>query len=177
MHKNKLQKQMPGSASNAFHYIMLILVFATTLTIFFFDSALKVVDEALGAAAEVKRKTSKTADWAFKRAIDELARYEMECHTSQRRRIVNVKERMAAAKAKDITFSSVWDFLKNMFSPKVRLGRIQLFHLINNCFQATDNKHPEPTKVVEFLLLRSLPDPRPIVVKREHKIRSQFLIL
>jgi len=83
-------------------------------------------------------------DSAFKRAIEELERYEMEYY---RKRIVN--ERMAAAKAKDITFSSIWDFFKEMFSPKV-----------------TDNRHPEPTTVVEFLLLKSLPDPRPIVVKQ-----------
>jgi len=64
-------------------------------------------------------------DWAFKKAIEELERYELKYH---RQRMVN--ERMAAAKAKDNIFSTIWDFFKEMFSPKVGLGRIQLLHLI-----------------------------------------------
>jgi hypothetical protein len=35
---------------------------------------------------------------------------------------------------------------------------------------ATDDKQPKPTKVVDFLLLKSLRDPSPTVVKREHRI-------
>ena len=45
---------------------------------------------------------------------------------------------------------------------------------MNNGFQTTDNKQPEPAKVVEFLLVKSPPDPRPIIVKCEHRIRIQY---
>jgi hypothetical protein len=102
-----------------------MLILATDDFFFFFDSALKVVDEALGSAADVTKKTSEKVDRAFKKAIEELERYEKKYF---RQHMVN--ERMAAAKAKDNIFSTIWDFFKEMFSPKVRLGRIQLLHLI-----------------------------------------------
>ena len=89
------------------------------------DSALKVVDEALGSAAEVTKKTTKKVDWAFKKAIEELERYETRYH-----RKPTVNKRMAAAKEKDGLFSTIWDLFKEMFSPKVRLGRIPLLHLV-----------------------------------------------
>jgi hypothetical protein len=37
----------------------------------------------------------------------------------------------------------------------------------------TDNKQPKPTEV-EFLLLKSLTDPRPIIVKRE-RLSTEFV--
>jgi hypothetical protein len=76
------------------------------------------------------KKTPEKVDRAFEKAIEELERYERECHPEKR--VVN--EKMAAAKARDITISTScqWSFLrlKKVFSPKVRLGPIQLLHLI-----------------------------------------------
>ena len=110
---------------------MLILAFPTILTIFFFDSALQIVDEALESAAEAKKKTSETVDEAFREAIKALKRYEKKYHRDCERK---VGERMEAAKKRDINFQSIWDTItctvKEMFSPKVSLGRIQLLYLI-----------------------------------------------
>jgi hypothetical protein len=66
-------------------------------------------------------------DRAFEKAIEELERYGMEYHPIEYHPTRMVNERMAAAKAKDIT---MWNFFKRLFSPKVRLGRLQLLHLI-----------------------------------------------
>jgi hypothetical protein len=76
----------------------------------------------------VTKKTPKKVDRAFEKAIEELERYEKECHPEKR--VVN--EKMAAAKARDITISTSWSFLrlKKVFSPKVRLGPIRLLHFI-----------------------------------------------
>ena len=82
-------------------------------------------------------------------------------------------------------FSSIWDFFKEMFSPKDSAKvRLQAWthsaaapHL-NNGFQTTANKQPELKKVVEFVvefhLLKSLPDMSPTIVRREHRIRIQY---
>jgi hypothetical protein len=101
---------------------MHILAFATTL----FDSALRAVDEALGSAASVTKKTSEKVDRAFEMAIRMLERYEMEYH-----RTGMVIERMKAAKTRDITFSTFWH-LKSFFLSESEAGRIQLLpvHLI-----------------------------------------------
>ena len=124
---------------------MLILAIATTDD-FLFDSALKVVDEALVSAAKAGKKTSETADLAFKRAIEELERYEM---NYRRKHMLN--ERMAAAKAEDINSLTITSRL-----------------------QAIDIKQPAPTKVVEFILVNSLPDLNPTIVKREHQIYIHY---
>jgi hypothetical protein len=113
---------LPGSACNApplYHAHSFLRYHSDD---FLFESVLEVVDEALGSAAGVTRRTSRRADLAFKKAIEELDRYEMERHHT---RMVN--ERMAAARARDITMRN---FFKRLFSPKVRLGRLQLLHLI-----------------------------------------------
>jgi hypothetical protein len=74
------------------------------------------------------KKTPEKVDRAFEKAIEELERYERECHPEKR--VVN--EKMAAAKERDVTISIRWSFvrLKKVLSPKVRLGPIQLLHLI-----------------------------------------------
>jgi hypothetical protein len=97
---------------------------------FIFDSVLEVVDKALDSAADEKNQTKKRfeeVDQAFMKAINELASYEKDCHTEQ-----TVIKRMASAKMNDIRVSTFLESLKAMsrFSPKVRLGRIQLLHLI-----------------------------------------------
>jgi hypothetical protein len=79
----------------------------------------------------VKKKTSEEVDQAFKNAIKVLARYEEDFHPKRmvyEKRTVN--GRMAAAKAEDIAFSANSGFFKELFSPKVKLVRIQLLHLI-----------------------------------------------
>ncbi len=83
---------------------------------------LRVVDDALKSAAEAEKKTSEKVNWAFRKAIQELERFEMKYHPQ-----CMVNERMAAAKAKDNVFSTIF---KETFSPKVGLGRIHLLHLI-----------------------------------------------
>jgi hypothetical protein len=98
---------------------------------FLFDSALDAVDEALGSAAGVKKKTSKEVDQAFKNAIKVLELYEEDFHPERmvdEKRTVNGS--MAAAKAEDIVFSANSGFFKELFSPKVRLVRIQPLHRI-----------------------------------------------
>ena len=76
----------------------------------FLDSVLKVVDDALGSAAEVKKKSSKEVDEKFATAIEELGCYQKlylpGCQTK------TVWEKMAAAKAKDKSTSTVLNVLK-----------------------------------------------------------------
>ena len=105
-------------------------------------------------------------DEAFKKAIDVLGSYERKFHPRR-----EVKVRMADAMKKDIFYSTFLGTLRETFSLKVRLGRIQLRHLMNN---VTDNKQPQPTKLVEFRLVRSLPVADPIIVNREHQICLQY---
>ena len=139
------------------------------LTIFIFDSVLEVVDRALGSAADPTDKTSGEVDDAFKEAMDELESYALNCPC---RLNPTVTARMTAAKTNDKAACAFLQSLKARLSPKVRLERIQLLHLMNN---VTDNKQPGPTKDVEFCLVKSLPDPPPpIIVKREYRICLQY---
>ena len=96
--------------------------------IFIFDSVLEVVDEALGSAADAKNKTKKPSDKvdkAFRKAIDELESYESDCRLNPM-----VTDKMVEAKTNDIAVSTFLQSLKVRRSPKVRLERIQLLHLI-----------------------------------------------
>lgn len=47
----------------------------------------------------------------------------------------------------------------------------------NNHHKATKEEQPEPTTVVEFLLLKSLPDKCPTIVKRKCQVRDPILFL
>lgn len=162
--------------------IMLVLVFPTVPTILFFDSALKTVEEALESAAEARKKTSERVDDTFKKAVEALKSYETKYHRDCERKVA---QRMAAAKKKDITFPSIWDTLtctvKEMFFPKVSTYSLAAaVPHTDNGFQATNTSRqpePEPTKVVEFHLHKSLPARNPIIVKRERRIRIQVLML
>jgi hypothetical protein len=60
----------------------------------------------------------------------------------------------------------VADALRAKLQMKVGLALV-VAPLTANHSQKTRNGFVEPTRVVEFLLLRSLPDHAPIVVKRE----------
>lgn len=132
---------------------------STILIIFY--SVLKAVDDALGSAAEVK-KSSKVVDEKFATAIEALGCYERlyhpGCHTT------TVCEKMAAAKAKDKSTSTVLNVLKETCQ-KVSLAHLTPTHtktvpqLINES---------EPTTVVEFLLFKSLPEKSPAIVQREY---------
>ena len=44
---------------------------------------------------------------------------------------------------------------------------ILLNSVLNDLLQKTEDLKPEPTRVVEFLLFESLPDPNPTVVRRK----------
>ena len=67
-------------------------------------------------------------DQAIKKATKVLESYETKYHCDSQR---TVNERMADAKANDKTFSTtIWERLTSWFSPKVRLGRVHLLHLI-----------------------------------------------
>ncbi|KAI0287771.1 hypothetical protein BC826DRAFT_738940 [Russula brevipes] len=107
-------------------------------------SALQVVDEALKAASEVASKTSRDVDDKFDEAFRVLGSYEREFHSRE-----TIAERMAAAKAKDKSCSTT---LKRV------LKKLSL--------KATEDVPPEPTTVVEFLLLKCLPDDSPTVVRQ-----------
>ena len=76
----------------------------------FLDSALNAVDDALGSAAEVKKKSSKEVDGKFATAIEELGCYEKLYHPGCQTN--TVCEKMAAAKAKDKSTSTVLNVLK-----------------------------------------------------------------
>jgi len=86
------------------------------------DSALQAVDDALSSAADIKaKKTSKAVDEKFERAIEVLGHYETECHSGDGRSPI-VLERMAKAKAKDMSSSTILNVLKEKLSLKVRLA-------------------------------------------------------
>jgi hypothetical protein len=90
-----------------------------------FYSALQAVDDALSSAADAKSKTSKDVDQKFERAIEILSRYEMECHPKIQvpadGRFMTVLDRMAKAKKKDKSSSTILNVLKEKFSARVRL--------------------------------------------------------
>lgn len=129
---------------------------------------MKAVDDALGSAAEVKKKPSKDVDKKFARAIEVLSHYEEHHHPRHANaKTASVSERMVAAKDKDKSTSTVLNVLKEMLCQKVRLAHI-IPHHTNTITQAADDKQSEPTTVVEFLLFKSLPDKNPTIVRREH---------
>ncbi|KAH9995269.1 hypothetical protein BJV77DRAFT_1066358 [Russula vinacea] len=93
------------------------------------------------SATEAGKKTSKVADEEFKKAIEALSAYEEKYHTNK-----IVAKKMAEAEQKDKSFLADMSQLKAKFrSPLVK----------------------EPTKTVEFHILKSLPDRRPTIVKQE----------
>lgn len=95
----------------------------SAILILLFDSALQAVDDALGSAAEVK-KTSKEVDKKFERAIEVLSQYQLHHHPTNPASIDSqprtVHERMAAAKTKDKSSSTILNGLKEKFCLKVR---------------------------------------------------------
>jgi hypothetical protein len=72
---------------------------------------LQVVDDALYSATEARKKTTKNADAAFKKATDALSTYEKKHHFKE-----TVIQTMAVAKAKDKSSSTVLKRLKETLS-------------------------------------------------------------
>ena len=152
------------------------------------DSALQAADDALSSAADITvKKTSKEVDEKFERAIEVLSHYETECPpkkpVSPDGRPMTVLERMAAAKAKDMSSLTTLKVLKEKLSLKVRSApttpprTVLTTSVTVNHYKATDEEQPEPTAVVEFLLLKSLPDKCPTIVKRKCRVLDLILSL
>ncbi|KAI9507837.1 hypothetical protein F5148DRAFT_63791 [Russula earlei] len=114
--------------------------------------ALKVVDDALRSAAEVKNKTSVEVDNKFETAIATLSAYEAVNHPkdpmTSDSHMKTVRERMSEATTKDKSSSGILNTLKEKLKP-------------------APVAWSDPTTVVEFLLFKSLPDDNPTVVKQE----------
>jgi hypothetical protein len=71
----------------------------------------------LGSAAEVKKRPSKVVDEKIATAVEVLSWYETHYHNWHAR---TVRERMAAAKAKDKCASKMLNVLKEKLCRKVR---------------------------------------------------------
>ena len=121
------------------------------------------------------KKTSKEVDEKLERAIEVLSHYETEYHPNKPvscdGRSLTVLERMATAKAKEKRSSTIWNAFKEKLSLRVRFCVYNTSRNdTNNHRKATKEEQPEPTTVVEFLLLKSLPDKCPTIVKRECRV-------
>jgi hypothetical protein len=144
------------------------------------DSVLQLVDDAIYAAADLRNKnrTSKEVDDKLERALEALGSYETDLSNNSRANIVTVHERMKMAKAKDksssTTIFNLWKKMK--LSPKVRLVYTTSPHA-NAKPQAMEDERSEPTTIVEFLLLKSLPDNSPTIVTRKRRIGDVFVSL
>jgi hypothetical protein len=68
---------------------------------------LQVVDDALYSAAKAQRKTTNDVDAKFKKAIDALSAYEKKYYLRE-----TITHTMAEAKVKDISYSTVFLWLK-----------------------------------------------------------------
>jgi hypothetical protein len=131
------------------------------------DSALQAADDALKSASEARTKTSKKADDNFESATGMLHRYGTDWHPCDPScsKSLTVKERMTVAKGKDGSTSSILNTLKEKLRKQVRLTRHDTLARANTESQPVLDG---PTTTVDFHLFRSLPDEKPIVVKREH---------
>ncbi|KAI0287776.1 hypothetical protein BC826DRAFT_738994 [Russula brevipes] len=122
-------------------------------------AALQAVDDALGSAAQAKKKTAKEVDEKLKRLSRRCTVMKCASIPSAECRPPGRSEKMAAAEAGDKTTSTMFDVLKETLRRK-----------------KTEDVKPEPTKVVEFLLFDSLPDPNPTIVRqvlsRESKLQE-----
>lgn len=110
-----------------------------------FRSVLQVVDDALYSVTEARKKKTKDANAKFAKATNALSAYEEKHH-----HIETVTNTMAEAEAKDKSSSSFLKRLKETMRPLKE----------------------EPTKTVEFLLHKSLPDKNPTIVKQVLSLSS-----
>jgi hypothetical protein len=77
---------------------------------FVFRSALQLIDDALTAATDAGKTTSKDADDKFKKAINALIAYEKSFHSKE-----IVAEKMEKAEAYDKSSSTILNRLKENF--------------------------------------------------------------
>ena len=89
-------------------------------------------------------------------------------------RIMTVHERMANTKNKDKCLVTILDALKKKLPLKVRLGYMYMTPPYANTEPKTTEDEPI---TVEFLLMKSLPDNSPTIVKRKHRIGDSFVSL
>jgi hypothetical protein len=101
---------------------------------------------------EATSKTSKGVDERFERAIHVLFAFKD-----------NFPSNDPASNRK---WEETVDALKEILYPKVDLVSVTVPLSADYSWRAA-NQRPERMRVVEFLLLRALPDKRPIIVKRE----------
>ena len=128
----------------------------------FSQSALQFVDDALMSAAKAGKKTSKETDEAFKEAVNMLSDYERKYHSKSEE---TVSRRMEKAEEEDKSSLKVLNRLKEAFCV-----RETSTFLCRNTKASSQPLEEEPTKTVEFLLHKSLPDKRPTVVKRKRPV-------
>jgi hypothetical protein len=128
---------------------------------------LDVVDHALESAAKEGTKTSERVDENFEAAIKTLYEYHVEYHPEHP--ASNIRDRMAGAREKDKSSLTILNRLKGRFPVRGEVCAFALSHS-DTYFQPVD---PEPTRIVEFLLHKTLPDRRPTIVKSKPRL-SEF---
>jgi hypothetical protein len=137
---------------------------------------LQAADDALESAAEAGTATSKKASTAFAVASAALVAFEKDfpskCPVPDQNRGGIVISMMTVAEEEDKLGPPrvIFYALKEKLHGQVRLVLVALplNALMTVDFQLTDNESAEPTRVIEFLLLESLPpDDKSVVVRRE----------
>ena len=123
---------------------------------------LRAADDALEFAAKVKAKKSPEVDEKFECATEMLHSYGTDWHPKDpgHRKSLIVKERMAAAKEKDGEGLLTLNRLKEKTVP---LKEVKFKHAT---FARAQTESQKRTMVVEFLILKSLPEKSPTVVRR-----------
>jgi hypothetical protein len=126
-----------------------------------------IVDDALKSAAEGGTKISERVDEKIVTAIKVLDEYHVEYYPE--RSASNLRNRMAEARQTDQSSSTILNRLKETFRVRGEVCAFALSHS-DTYFQPVD---PEPTRIVEFLLHKTLPDRRPTSVKSKPRL-SEF---
>jgi hypothetical protein len=112
------------------------------------------VDMALRHATDAGKKVSASASNAFAEAQKMLLRYEESAHP---RSIANIVSTMTQAKAIDQRSLGLFN--------RLRARRV------------VGTPNVPPTLTVNFVLLKSLPDPKPLIVHRElRRLKSVFIL-
>jgi hypothetical protein len=124
---------------------------------------LYVVDDALSSAANERAilKSSEQVDKNFEAAIKALDGYHVKYHPE--RSPSNLCDRMAEARENDQSSSATLNRLKETFCVREKFPPS-----IRRYPDTTDSQpiEPQPTRIVEFLIHKSLPDRHPTSVKR-----------
>ena len=130
-------------------------------------------DDALTSAAEARYLTSKKVDKKLREVIDLLSCFERDFKDS-------ISGQNIGGEAESKSASMVLHALRNNLHAKVKCSSVfsSLFDSLNidEC-KPMGNNWPEPIRIVEFHILRSLPDAHPIVVKRGYNATSIHVVL